>query len=133
MWPFMISFDSMLAIVPAVRQKVAFVSACGTAAARGQITASSWCFYLLNSCFPVIGVITPQGTLLCSVVLGTHKKKKRKEKQRKVFRNVKLGVQNIQVAAETILVVPDSELFSRRYLQTVLHAPNPRWEPRGHK
>lgn len=40
-------------------------------------------------------------------------------------------MQIIQAEAETILVVPDSELFSRRYLQTVLHAPNPRWEPQG--
>lgn len=109
----MILFDTMLAITPCCQYKVAFVLAHGTAAAEEQIRASCCCFYLRDSCFPVIGVITPQGTLLCSVVLGTHKKKKRK-KQWKVFRNVKLGVQIIQVEAETIVVVPDSELFSLR-------------------
>lgn len=63
----------------------------------------------------------------CSAVLGGGKKKK---KERKVFKSVKLGVQIIQVEVEAILAVPDSELFSRRYIQTASQAPSSRWEPR---
>lgn len=51
---------------------------------------------------------------MLSCVGGDIKKKKKRIKQRNVFRSVKLGVQIIQVEAETIVVVPDSELFSRR-------------------
>lgn len=90
-------------------------------------TNHSFLFYFLGSCLPVIGVITPRGMFFCSVVLEREKKKR---KEREGFKSVKLGVQIIQVEVEAILAVLDSELFSRRYIQTALHASSPRWEPR---
>lgn len=99
----------------ALRYEVVFVlTACRTAA------ASCLCFYFLNSCLPLTGVITPRGMFLCSVVLG----------RGMFFKSVKLGVDIIQVEVEAVLVVLDSELFGCRYIQTALHAYNPRWEPR---
>lgn len=77
------------------------------------------CLQFLNSCLQVNGVITPQGMLLCPIGMVKN-----------VFKNVKLGAWITQVEVKAIVVVLDSELFSCRYTQTVLHAYNPHWELR---
>lgn len=51
-------------------------------------------------------------------------------RKKNVFQNVKLGAWIIQVEVKAIVVALDSELFSCRYTQTVLHAYNPHWELR---